>query len=191
MPALPFLVAALTPAFFGVHWTSLQHHALTVKGYGFEQGVTDCLDSSREAKIRYEMKLCRRRTGWFDTCVQPRVENHSIAFDSITESFRVVADRHGDEAGPITVGIPSRAEAVAAMITVEEIPLTLLSRDQTSFLSEGRRYVQVRGVLSCKGRVNRMIAGFSQILTLGLLDLNESHSGWFDFDLDGGVANQT
>ncbi len=189
MPAFSLIIAALAQPFFGVYWTTLEHHAVTVKAYGFEQSVTECLGSSREAKIRYEIQICRRRTAWFDSCAEPRLENHSIAFDSITESYRVVADRHGDESGPSTVGIPSRAEAVMSMITLEALSLEHLSRDETRLLSEKARYVQVRGVFSCKGSVNRTIARLSQVLTFGLVNVIDSDSGWFDFDLDGGMTN--
>jgi hypothetical protein len=189
MPAFSLIVAALAQPFFGVYWASLEHRAVTVKAYGFEQNVKECLDASMEAKIRYEIQICRRRTAWFDSCVEPRTENHSIAFDSITESYRVVVDRHGDEAEPSMVGIPSRAEAVVDMITLEAVSLSHLSRDEVRLLSEGARYVQIRGVFSCKGSVNRTIARLSHFLTFGLVNVVESDSGWFDFALDGGMTN--
>jgi len=172
---------ALESSYFQVQWVNSSQQGVTVRASGIVHEVEECLESGREAKLRIEARLCRRRESWFDACAEQRTQHHSVSYDSITESYKVVTDRLGDDADPVSVGMPSRNDAVAATVRADNIPLSFLAREDTELLSHERAYLQARVVFVCKGGVNRTVAQLSQILTFGLVNVVESDSGWIDF----------
>jgi hypothetical protein len=109
--------------------------------------------------------------------------HHSVFFDSITESYKVVTDRLGDDVDPVAVEFPTRSDAIVAAITAENLPLSFLARDERELLRHDRAYLQARTVFACKGGVNRTVAHLSQILTFGIVNVVESDSGWMDFSV--------
>jgi hypothetical protein len=172
---------AMGASYFQVQWVDVTQQAVTFRASGIEAEIEECLDSGREVKLRLDLRLCRRRGSWLDACAEQRTQHHAVGYDSITESYKVVTDRLGDDAEPVAVGIPSRSDAIAATVTAENIPLSFLAREETELLSHERAYLQARAVFMCKGSVNRTVAQLSQILTFGLVNVVESDSGWMDF----------
>ena len=169
--------------FFQVHWVDSSRTSVSIRAVGVEEEIAECLESGREAKLRFEMRLCRKRRSWLDACAEERTEHHAVSFDSITESYKVVSDRLGDEVDPVAVEIPSRTDAIVATVTAENLPLAFLVRDEEDLLSHDKAYLQARTVLACKGSVNRTVVHLSQILTLGIINVVESDSGWMDFSV--------
>lgn len=175
--------------YFQVVWVDSSHTAVTIRAPGAEQEVAECLEGGREVKLRFQVRLCRKRNSWLDACAQERTQHHSISYDSITEAYKVVKDRLGDDADPVAVGIPSRDEAIEAALTAENVPLSFLARDESELLGHERGYLQARSVFVCKGSVNRTLAQLSQILTFGVLNVVESDSGWLDFSAQSRKAS--
>jgi hypothetical protein len=183
---LPFvvLVSALTLPPIEVRWSEpAKRDAITIRGHEVVEDVLGCLDRSKQARVRFEARLCSRQSVWFDSCELLRSELHTVEFDSITESYRVVTDRYGDEQDRLAVGIPLLREAIRATTTVESLSLSFLARDARDLLNSQDTYLQVRTVFSCKGAVNRTFARLSQVVTLGIVNVIESTSDWSDFDL--------
>jgi hypothetical protein len=181
-----FILVALfgvASSYFQVLWVDSSHQSVTVKAVGIQDEVDECLESSREAKLRFEMRLCRKRSSWLDSCEGERSQHHSVSYDSITESYKVVTDRLDDDLDPVAVGIPSRKEAIGSATTVEGMPLSFLAQDELELPGHERGYLQVRVVFICKGSVNRTLAQLSQLLTFGIVNVVESDSGWMDFPL--------
>lgn len=179
------LVALLGVAstYFQVVWVDSSHTAVTIRAPGAEQEVAECLEGGREVKLRFQVRLCRKRHSWLDACGRERTQHHSISYDSITESYKVIKDRLGDDADPVAVGIPSRGEAINAVVTAEDVPFSFLARDESELLGHEQGYLQARMIFICKGSVNRTLAQLSQILTFGILNVVESDSGWLDFSV--------
>lgn len=179
------LIGLLTmgSTFFQVHWVDSSMTSVTIRATGVEEEMAECLEAGREAKLRFEMRLCRKRSSWLDACAQERTQHHSVSFDSITESYKVVTDRLGDEVDPVSVEIPSQKDAIVATVTAENLPLSFLARDEENLLSHDRAYLQARTVFVCKGSVNRTVEHLSQILTFGIVNVVESDSGWMDFSV--------
>lgn len=184
---LQLLTAVLT-ALFGVYWGSSSHDTVTVKAPGLEKVVEECLLDGLEARMRFELRLCRRYAIWFDSCSDSRAENHTLSFDTITESYRVVSDRFGDASAPVAVGIPSKTEAMSTALTVEGVAVKFLAREDENLANDPAAYIQVRSTFSCKGSVNRTLARLSQIFTLGIVNAVEATTDWYDFEIASGVA---
>lgn len=174
---------AMGSTFFQVHWVDSSMTSVTIRAVGVEEEMAECLEAGREAKLRFEMRLCRKRSSWLDACAEERTQHHAVSFDSITESYKVVSDRLGDDVDPVAVEIPSRTDAITATVTAENLPLSFLARDEENLLSHDKAYLQARTVFACKGSVNRTVAHLSQILTLGIVNVVESDSGWMDFSV--------
>jgi hypothetical protein len=185
VPILVLLNALVAPP-IEVRWSDVsKRDVVTIRSNEVGEEILECLDRSKQARVRFEARLCSRQSVWFDSCELLRSELHTVEFDSITESYRVVTERYGDGQDRVAVGIPSLREAVRAATTVEALSLLFLARERRELLHEPDTYLQVRTVFSCKGAVNRTIARLSQVVTLGIVNVIESTSDWSDFDLFG------
>ncbi len=186
------LVAAISLSVLAalqVAWSTKDQHGLTIAAVERQEEVRECLEASLLARVRFEVRLCHRRESWFDGCEETRTEVHTIQFDEVTESYRVVSDRIGDKLEATAVGVPSRAEAVRLSLTVPQMPLEFLARDNPALVGKTGTYVQVRTGISCRGGGPRMFAHLSRILTLGLVNTVESRSSWHDFTLYGATSS--
>jgi hypothetical protein len=182
--SLPVSFLIVVSAALQLRWTSPAQKGLTIEAPDREEQVIECLESSMQARIRFEVRLCRRRSGWLDHCEEARSELHTAQFDEVTESYRVVSDRFGDQAEAVAVGVPTRSEAVQAVRTLNEMPLDFLVREEHDILSHTKSYLQVRTIFVCRGTSSRTFAHLSRILTLGLVNNLEDRSDWFDFTLN-------
>lgn len=147
--------------------------------------VVRCLDESLKARLRFEARICKRRSGWFDYCRDARFEAHTVTYDELTESYRVVLDRFDDKQEPIALEIANKDEAVVLVTTVEDLRLTFLAGSEGELLENRDSYLQVRTVFTCRGNSSRPFAHISRFLTLGLLNTVEDRSDWADLNLYG------
>ena len=180
------VLAAFLPLFFAlvnVRWASNAHEGITIEAPGREAHIVDCLSSSQQARLRFELRLCRKRSGWVDHCQDARGELHTARYDEVNESYRVVSDRFGDDLEPTAVNVASRTEAVRLTRNVQNLPLHFLVRDEPDLLNHPQAYLQIRTVFMCRGNSSRPLAHLSRIITLGLIDTVEDRSDWQDFTL--------
>lgn len=173
----------LTLALVDVKWTTSTQDAINIAAQHRTPEILECLEESRKAKLRFEVRMCRKRSGWTDYCEEPRNELHTVTYDEVTESYRVVSDRLNDEQEPIAVEIPSRAEAVRVVTSLENMPLGFLMREEHDLHGHSAAYVQVRTAFTCRGNSSRPFAHISRILTFGILNSVEDRSEWEDFSL--------
>lgn len=179
------LVAPLLSLFalLQVRWATHDRQGITIESPDREPEIIICLESSQQARLRFEIRLCRRRSGWVDHCEDSRGELHTARYDDVNESYRVVSDRFGDELEPTAVNVPSRTEAVRLTRTLQNLPLNFLLREEPELLSNSNAYLQIRTIFICRGGSSRPLAHLSRILTLGLVDTVEDRSDWEDFTL--------
>ena len=178
-----FLLASLLPFEISVHWTATSTEMVSISVSDFGEQIQECLNKGREAGVRFEAKVCRTRVGWFDSCESPRVETRSVQYDPISESYKVVTDRHGDESEPLSIGIPNKEEALQSVTQVDQLALTFLARKNISDEDRAKRYLSIRVLFDCKGRVSKTFARISNVLTLGLVDIGPEDTGWTNFNL--------
>jgi len=184
---LALLLLAATGAaagpFITADWSSPEKDAVTIRSAGWEESALECLESGKQARVRFEARLCRRRAAWLDRCESSRSEVHTLEYDGITESYRLVADRFGDVPEATAVGIPSREEAVRELLRSESLPLAFLGREEPELVQNRASYLSVRTIFRCKGTSSRTFAHLSRLLTFGVLDVVESRSDWHEFAL--------
>jgi len=177
----PMLVFAFS--LVEVRWTTPTQNAIQVVAPERSADVQECLEDSLKAKLRFEVRVCRKRSGWVDHCDEPRSELHTVTYDEVTESYRVVSDRLDDEQEPISIEVPSRVEAVRLVTSIENLPLKFLTPEEPELLNHAEAYLQIRTVFNCRGNSSRPFTHISRILTFGLLNNVEDRSGWEDFAL--------
>lgn len=189
---IPFIagISLSVLAALQVAWSTKEESGLVITALERQDEVRECLEASLVARVRFEVRLCHRRESWFDGCEDARTEIHTIQFDEVTESYRVVSDRIGDKLEATAVGIPARSEAVRVALTIPQMPLELLAKDNPSILGREDLYIQARTGVSCRGGGPRMFAHLSRILTLGLVNTVESRSSWQDFTLHSSDRSQ-
>ena len=181
--ALVLGVLSLTSPFITGHWSSSERDSVAIRVPGLKESVEECLLSGRQARIRFELRLCRKRVGWFDHCESPRSELHTVEFDGITETYRIVSDRFGDIDAATAVGVASREEAIREALKSDKLPLAFLARDESTLVGHSGAYLSARSVFRCKGSSSRTFAHLSRFLTLGVLNVVESRSDWHEFAL--------
>lgn len=177
-------------AWFNVVMISLQpvvnwvgNDSIKIVAAGQEELLNRCMESGLEVRYRFDMRFCRRRTGWFDWCGDQRSQIHILQYDPISESFKVTTDRHGDEEKPRQVIYNSLEEANNELTHIPSIPLSFIARDQ-DYLNQKNSYIGVKIVADCKDSFGSSILDISYILTLGLVKINRFDSGWIAFNLD-------
>lgn len=178
---LPLVWLAL--ALVDMRWSTPAKESLNITSPDRAGVVLECLEEGRKAKLRFEVRLCRRRSGWVDFCEEPRSELHTVTYDEVTESYRVVSDRLNDEQEPIALEITSRPEAIRMVTSLTNLPLGFLIRDEPDLVNHPGAYLQVRTAFTCRGNSSRPFAHISRILTFGLLNTIEDRSPWEDFSL--------
>ena len=180
---LVFVVAASIQGPFQVFWSNREMRQLSIDGQGLSSQVVECLQSSRQARVTFEARICRHEPAWFDSCLPSRSSVQTIEFDAISESYRVVSDMQGDGLDAVAVGIPSQEEAIHAVLMVRSMSIDYLAQGDVTVAKEQGSYIQVRSRSSCRGSSSRFFAHISEILTLGLVDVVESTSDWYEFNL--------
>ena len=180
-----FPVVWLALALVDVRWSTMQQNAINIVAQSRTDDVQECLEGALKAKLRFEVRVCRRRSGWFDLCDESRSELHTVTYDEVTESYRVVSDRLDDEQEPIALEISSRPEAIRLATSLEGLPLKFLLHEEPDLLDHKEAYLQVRTVFICRGNSSRPFTHISRVLTLGLLNNVEDRSAWEDFPLPG------
>ncbi len=182
LTAVPLLSLAL--ALVDIRWHGDNRKGLDITAAERRVDVAGCLEESMKARLRFEARICRRRSGWFDYCREPRFEAHTVTYDEVTESYRVVIDRLDDKQEPTAVEISSRDEAVGLVIAVEDLRLSFLAGSEIELLEDRDSYLQIRTIFSCRGNSSRPFAHISRFLTFGLLNNLEDRSEWQDLKLD-------
>lgn len=177
---------SLVQHFLDVNWSTTAKDSVTIRVPGLAEPVSECLSAGKQARVRFEVRLCRRRSAWLDHCQSPRSEMHTVEFDAITESYRVVSDRFGDTEDPTAVGIPGRDQAVEEMLVSHRVAIPFLERDEEGLSRDPRAYISVRTIFRCVGSSSRTFAHLSRFLTFGLVNVVESVSDWHDFSLEPG-----
>lgn len=177
----PTLIGAF--ALVDVTWHTQNQQAINIKAQHRQSAVLECLDEELKAKLRFEFRVCRRRSGWVDFCEESRSELHTVTYDEVTESYRVVSDRLDDDQEPISIEVPSRSEAVRLVTTVDNLRLYFLTREEPAISDHEDSYLQIRTIFNCRGNSSRPFAHISRILTFGLLNTVEDRSEWEDFAL--------
>ena len=183
LQAVVAILIFLLPPQLAVRWSGGSYQGIKAVMDGYDPALEQCARSGLEVHYRYELKLCRRRSMWLDACAVPRVEQRSVQYDPISESYTVNSDRLDDEEPPRAVKTASFAEAMQQVVLVPYMSLAFLDRDRIGVERYPDSYVSARVVSECRGSYTQALSRLSYFLSLGLLRTSGSDTGWVDFQL--------
>ncbi|MBX7145410.1 MAG: DUF4390 domain-containing protein [Oligoflexia bacterium] len=178
--ALPVMFAVPEPV---VNWTDAGHNALRLEVPEREDFSAECLKNGLELRYRFEMRVCRRRMLWTDGCDAARVQIQSVQYDPISEGYRVSIDLIGDKESPKVTHMQSESEAMGLALRIPSVALSEIGYSTQRFPAEKEPYIGIRVTADCKGDYNETISQISSFITLGLLEVGSTDSGWVDFRL--------
>lgn len=180
MPVL-LLIGILFSPKVALHWVDSFRDSVAIQVSGGDQYLSSCLERGREAKVVYEVELCKRKPNWFDSCELKTTETHILQGDPLTGSYRLTSDRIGDKLPAVSSEIGDGEIALTRLQQVDRLPLTFFERKSGEKTIES--YLSVRVRLRCPSKLVRVMSNLSSLLTLGLVDFDEEESGWIDFQL--------
>ncbi len=185
MAALVFasLVSFFSPAVSSVYWSDREGGNFQILFSADLDELRSCLESGFEARYRIDMKLCKRRENWFDSCRDSRPVIHRVQYEAISKSFTLWKDTHGDRAQPRSETFRSLEELEVALLRTDPISLSLLARGDQGLANHRRAYLSLFLESSCHGSFNQSLAELSYVLTFGMLNIGSERSGWKDVTL--------
>ena len=173
------LLSLLLAPGVNVNWSPGQ--SVTVQVQGLKDEIAACTQNGLEARLRFDVQVCSRRSLWLDHCSETHKARHGLLFDPITETYQLNFDRLYDQEGPRAISETSLDRAVEKLSVLREVAVSELDQQW-----EGRRrpYLHVRVRSDCKGEYNETIDRISSFVTLGLISMSGYDSGWQSFDLE-------
>lgn len=171
-----------------VRWAAPSRNSLNVSVQGADNFIYQCLDSGLELRYRFQLRLCRRRTGWLDGCDETRMVTHRVQYDPISQNYTIVYDTHGDEEGPNRIVVNSATEALESLSSLRSIEIEGLPREPERIIDPKKSYVSVRVTAECRGDGADILAQIPYILSFGAFNPSLSDSGWVAFDLGSALV---
>jgi hypothetical protein len=178
----------LLPIFFAFPDLSVDRRTAKVETFVVRAGgddslLDDCLKSGLEASYRYEVALCHPRLFWAPSCYEERVETHSVSMDPISETYKFTWDRLGDDLGQASVGMTDIGLVKKAMRHSRPMSVRFLSNGKKTTIEHPKAFLNVRFISECRGEYNRTLSKISYYLTLGLVKVSGTDTGWSRFAL--------
>jgi Domain of unknown function (DUF4390) len=172
-----FIFAAPQPV---VNWAV--GDTLKVMVEGREELLNRCLSGGIEVRYQFNLRLCRKRSAWFDDCEDIKKEIHGLQYDPVSDNYRVTIDRLGDQADPELYTYPTLEDGLARATRIDAFPLNILS-EALPPLPRTNYYVGIRILSDCANSFGSSLLDISYVLTFGLVKVNRFDSGWIAFNL--------
>ena len=166
-----------------INWSKKRNKQfLDVKLTGEDPLFAQCLNSGLNLQYQYELKLCRRRSLWFDSCNKTRKAIFRLHLDSATGMYSFVGDLLGDQLQPEKDQFDSEDAAKGRIRAIIRYPMELLT-GQVEEVDLNNTYLSVKVLSDCYGKRGQLASNISRVLTLGLVQVQGFDTGWIDFTL--------
>lgn len=142
-----------------------------------------CVEGGLSVEYRYEVKLCRRRVMWFDSCDERYVETRSLVKEPISGQYRIEGDLFHDDLPPEARSVKGLSQGFNYLQSIEVPVSNIVGKRTKDHLESEKAYVSARVLSACKGSFSPTVRRLSQFLTFGIMDIRGSDSGWIDFYL--------
>ncbi len=167
-----------------VNWAGGKHDGVRILMSGSDEITDQCVRGGLEARFRFELRFCKKRSIWLDKCAEVRMAINSLQYDPISEIYSVTSDIIGDEDSPKVSRFNSVEEAIKQATVVEFISLDFLDPEGLRNSEDRRSYVKARILTECRGEYSETFLRLSYLLSLGLIRTSGFDSGWIGFGLD-------
>jgi len=146
---------------------------------GGEDIIETCVNNGLELRLKYEIKVCVRRVGWFNKCEEPVLATRTLDYDPIGERYRAKQDIRGDKKDPEESTISSQETAISFVRIANKIPMNILVDNQRA------DYLRARVLGECRGSGTRTLERLSSFLSFGIITTPGFETNWTNFEIDG------
>lgn len=179
----------LLPLFFSlpeivINWASESDETITIVLKDEGKLLQTCIHSGLEMQYHYELQLCKRRPFWFDTCQEPHALKRLVHFDPISRNYEMLQSWQELPENEKQERFSTFEGLRESLLRLNGVSLAFVSREDSAYVNSLRSYVSVRVTSSCKGEYDETFVAFSQLLTLGQIQLSGFDTGWVDFRLN-------
>jgi len=131
----------------------------------------ECVSKGFSTENKFEVRLCKPRSLWFDKCDEVLTLLKQVGKDPISGKLSLLVDVLGDGEDPEERSLQSEEDALEALRSSGLVPISL----------EGRK-LSVRVTETCKGSYSSTVRRISRILSLGVIEFRGDTSGWIEFE---------
>lgn len=157
-------------------------NSITVNLQGKDPLFEHCIKSGFVLRYNFESQICKKNRFWFDDCPRKRRIKYQLTYNSITNQYKMEADRIGDDQPALVTYYNSLNEAQRAFFVVEDLSMHFIAHEDTSYLEDPQSYLRARAFSDCLGDYNRTVGSISNFLTFGLYRMSGFDTGWIDFE---------
>ncbi|MCB0340035.1 MAG: DUF4390 domain-containing protein, partial [Bdellovibrionales bacterium] len=131
LESLVYLFLLFAVPDFSVQWATPKQKEVTVKvNPEIQRDLIKIVSDGLRVKYRIQLKLCFKRSAWFDHCFDERKQVNEIKFDPVSENYLVTTDLFDDGADPKVESFTDFEQALIAFSSVDGIEIRSLNRDR-------------------------------------------------------------
>jgi hypothetical protein len=156
----------------------------------FREASEPCKDElvkgSREVQYRFMIQGCDSSPLLGRDCGRVIREIHHIRFDPITESYKVMTDRLGDDFEPRSVTFKTIDEALGFAQRIDSVTFETIRARSPGIKFEGnaKAFIRAKVIAECKDSLGEVLSWIPHIITLGIIDRTDYDSGWYNFSIE-------
>ena len=155
-----------------VKWVDEEKTGVSITSNGPKtSSFRECVSKGFATENKFEVRLCKERTMWFDKCDEVLTLLKQVGKDPISGKLSLVVDILGDGEDPEERSLQSENDALEALKSSGLVPISL-----------ERRKLSVKVTETCKGSYSSTVRRISRILSLGVIEFRGDTSGWIEFE---------
>lgn len=165
-----------------INWQDDAQSFLKIRHFHNRASLVQCLESGLKLNILYRFEVCKHRPFWLDPCLDELRHSKTLAYNAIEQVYTLIeAASYKSEA--IISEYDTLESALVAFLELKELELSKISLGSDEFRLSQRAYISIKVNAVCQGRSEDLSEVVAGLLTLGILNVNEYESSWYDFRL--------
>jgi hypothetical protein len=143
--------------------------------------LEQCVKEGYEVHYEFTMQACLEKKGWFDNCLDRRVERSVLKYDSVSDTYQLLRDRIGDRVPAETKSVVTAEEAWKLAETTNPLQLSYITHNKKDFSKKENFILKTRVVGSCEENKSRTLSWIASVFTLGFAQSADVDTGWYTF----------
>jgi hypothetical protein len=154
-----------------VKWSNEAKTSIEILSHGPKiESLRECVGKGFSLENKFEVRICKPRSLWFDKCEDVLVLVKQISRDPISGKLSLLQDTLGDGEDPEERSVVSETNALESLRNSGVVPVQI-----------GDGNLSVRVTETCKGSYSSTVRRISRILSFGVIEFRGDTSGWVEF----------
>lgn len=163
-------------------WSSDARDAILIFSTGpSPESLKRCLEEGFMMENRFEIQVCKLRKYWMDNCSETISFLRTVSEDPVTGRLSLREDTLGDGDDPEERLLDDSEQALNKLRKLNPVSLESIGVTNSE---RGRQRISLRVIEGCRGSYSSALRRISKVLTLGVVDIRGTDSGWIDFPLN-------